>query len=67
MVNRPTDLADRLSIRREPYDGFTRETFTLPVEAARLKARKILSQFPQGGYGRLLNAGGNSRMDRLNS
>jgi hypothetical protein len=50
MANRPTDLADRLSNRREPDDGFTRETFRLPVEAARLKAREILSQFPQGGY-----------------
>jgi hypothetical protein len=50
VVNRPTDLADRLSNRREPDDGFTRETIRLPVEAARLKAREILSQFPQGGY-----------------
>jgi hypothetical protein len=46
MANRPSDLADRLSNRRESDD----ETFTLPVEAARLKAREILNQFPQGGY-----------------
>jgi len=26
------------------------ETFTLPVDAARLKAREILDQFPQAGY-----------------
>ena len=38
-------VADRLSNRRESDD----ETFTLPVEAARLKAREILNQFPQGG------------------
>jgi hypothetical protein len=24
--------------------------FTLPIEAARLKARQILDQFPQAGY-----------------
>jgi hypothetical protein len=29
---------------------FFRETFTLPVPAARVKARQILDQFPQGGY-----------------
>ena len=46
MANRPSDLADRLSNRREPDD----ETFTLPVEAARLKAREILNQFAHGGY-----------------
>jgi hypothetical protein len=26
------------------------EIFTLPIEAARLKAREILGQFPQAGY-----------------
>ena len=26
------------------------ETLTLPVDAARLKAREILHQFPQGSY-----------------
>jgi hypothetical protein len=50
MANRPSNLADRLSKRREPDHGFSRETFRLPVEAARLKAREILNQFPQGGY-----------------
>ena len=50
MAYRPRNLADRISKRREPDDGFSRETFTLPVEAARLKAREILKQFPQGGY-----------------
>jgi hypothetical protein len=49
MANRPTNLADRLSNSREPDQGFTRKTFTLPVEAARFKAREILSQFPQSG------------------
>jgi hypothetical protein len=50
MAYRPRDLADRISQAREPDEGFARETFTLPVEAARLKAREILNQFPQGGY-----------------
>jgi hypothetical protein len=46
MANRPSDLAERISNQRES----TRETFRLPVEAARVKAREILDQFPQGGY-----------------
>ena len=50
MANRPRDLADRISGRREPDDRLLRETFTLPLEAARVKAREILNQFPQGGY-----------------
>jgi hypothetical protein len=43
-------LSVQISKRREPDDGFSRETFRLPVEAARLKAREILNEFPQGGY-----------------
>ena len=50
MANQPRDLAARIYNRREPDDGSLRETFRLPVEAARVKAREILSQFPQGGY-----------------
>ena len=50
MANRPSDLAARIYNRREPDDGLVRETFRLPVEAARVKAREILNQFPQGGY-----------------
>ena len=50
MANRPSDLDARIYNRREPDDGFVRETFRLPVEAARVKAREILNQFPQGGY-----------------
>lgn len=50
MAYRPRDLTDRISKRREPEYGFSRATFTLPVEAARLKAREILKQFPQDGY-----------------
>jgi hypothetical protein len=44
MLTRPRDLADRMSGLLQP------EIFTLPIEAARLKAREILDQIPQAGY-----------------
>ena len=50
MANRPNDIAKRMSERREPDGAFLRETFTLPVKAARLKAREILNQASQGEY-----------------
>jgi hypothetical protein len=50
MGHRPSQLAESMTNRREPSDGSMRDTFRLPVEAARVKAREILSQFPQGGY-----------------
>ena len=50
MASRPSDLADRMSYRREPDDRFMRQTFMLPLEVARAKAREILNQLPQGGY-----------------
>jgi hypothetical protein len=43
MLFRPRDLANRIS--SEPQ----REIFTLPIEAARRKAREILGQLPQAG------------------
>jgi hypothetical protein len=43
MLVRPRDLADRMS-------GLQPETFTLPIDAARQKAREILDQFPRAGY-----------------
>jgi hypothetical protein len=43
LLTRPQDLADRLS-------GLQPETFTLPIDAARRKAREILNRFPQRGY-----------------
>lgn len=43
MLDRPRDLAARMS-------GMPQEIFTLPIDAARLKAREILRQFPKGGY-----------------
>jgi hypothetical protein len=44
MLVRPRDLADRMSSTQQPAK------FTLPIEAARLKAREILNQCPQAGY-----------------
>ncbi len=53
-MNRPGDIADRARARRDlrrlDPDGFLRQTFTLPVEDARAKAREFLSAFPAGGY-----------------
>ncbi len=50
MPNRPRDLADRMSRRRTPDDGFLRETFTLPRLAARARARAFLDCYPAAGY-----------------
>ena len=50
MARRPRDLADRMSRRRTPDDGFLRETFTLPRSAARAKAREFLDRYPAAGY-----------------
>jgi hypothetical protein len=44
MLVRPRDLADRMSGVAQ------REIFTLPVDAARLKAREIIDQSPHSGY-----------------
>jgi hypothetical protein len=44
MLVRPRDLADRMSGIQQP------EIFTLPLDAARLKVREILNQFPRAGH-----------------
>jgi len=44
MEVRPCDSADRMS------DNQRSKIFTLPIDAARIKAREILDQCPQGGY-----------------
>jgi hypothetical protein len=49
MARKPADLAERMSNRDALADGIMREIFTLPVEAARAKAREIISLAPQGG------------------
>jgi hypothetical protein len=50
MVSRPRDLADRMSGRRKADDGYLRETFTLPRDKARTKARDFLTRYPKAGY-----------------
>lgn len=46
----PRRLAERMRTRQRASDGFVRETFTLPRDAARAKAREILQRYPAGGY-----------------
>ena len=41
---RPRNLAARMSGAQPP------QTFNLPIDAARRKAREILNQVPQGSY-----------------
>jgi hypothetical protein len=50
MAFRPRDLADRMAGRRKLEDGYLRETFTLPRDAARTKARDFLTRFPKAAY-----------------
>jgi hypothetical protein len=46
MPYRPGDLAGRM----RNCDGSIGQTLRLPVEAARAKAREIISECPQGDY-----------------
>ncbi|MGB6396006.1 MAG: hypothetical protein WBF73_09995 [Bradyrhizobium sp.] len=55
MPSRPRDLANRMAARRpaargKQDDGYLRETFTLPREKARAKARDYLARYPKAGY-----------------
>ncbi len=50
MAFRPRDLASRMADRRRSGDGFVRETFTLPREAARTRARDFLKRYPKEAY-----------------
>ena len=50
MVSRPRDLADRMARRRTRDDGYLRETFSLPREKARAKARDFLTRYPKQAY-----------------
>jgi hypothetical protein len=50
MALRPRDLASRMGGRRKLDDGYLRETFTLPREAARLRARDFLKRYPKAAY-----------------
>jgi hypothetical protein len=51
--NRPRDLARRTAdalARRSRPEGFRRDTFALPREAARAKARELFQRFPKAAY-----------------
>jgi hypothetical protein len=50
MVSRPRDLADRMAGRRKLEDGYLRETFVLPRERARTRARDFLTRYPKAAY-----------------
>lgn len=51
---RPADLARRMAARRaaqkDRRPSFRRETFALPREAARAKAREFFARFPKAAY-----------------
>jgi hypothetical protein len=42
--------AQRAKATRLQSDGFARETFRLPRDAARQKARQMLDQYPKAAY-----------------
>jgi len=47
----PKDLAAKMAARRRPSDdGFRRETYALPLEEARARARAILKRYPKAAY-----------------
>jgi hypothetical protein len=53
--SRPKDLARRMAGNRahlesERRDSFRRETFSLPREVAREKAREMFARFPKAAY-----------------
>lgn len=47
---RPRDLAVRHSARRSEGGGFNRETFTLPRDEARARAREFFDRYPKAAY-----------------
>jgi hypothetical protein len=50
MVPRPRDLASRMAGQCKSGDGYLRETFTLPRDKARAKARDFLNRYPKAAY-----------------
>ena len=48
----PADVAARAAqaLRKRETDAFRRETFALPREAAREKAREMFRRFPKAAY-----------------
>ncbi|CCE09134.1 conserved hypothetical protein [Bradyrhizobium sp. STM 3843] len=39
-----------MAARRKGADGYVRDTFTLPRDEARAKAREYLTRYPKAGY-----------------
>ena len=51
VASRPRDLADRMARQKtKALDGFVRETFSLPREPARAKAKAFLKSYPTAAY-----------------
>ncbi|HTB04740.1 MAG TPA: hypothetical protein VK804_30085 [Bradyrhizobium sp.] len=50
MALRPRDLASRMAGRRKSDDGYLRETFTLPRDKARTRARDYFARYPKAAY-----------------
>ena len=54
MARSPRDLASRMASRQKSKegfeDGFVRETFTLPRDKARDRARDFLNRYPKAAY-----------------
>jgi hypothetical protein len=50
MASSPRELANRVAGRRKGGDGYLRETFRLPRDKARAKARDFLNRYPKAGY-----------------
>jgi hypothetical protein len=50
MPSRPRDLANRMAGRRKLDDGYLRETFALPRDQARTRARDFLTRYPKAAY-----------------
>ena len=69
---RPRDLARRTADalaqrKRERMDGFRRDTFALPRDVAREKAREILRRFPKAAYMTEIEAGASCPTTASNS
>ena len=50
MVFTPRNLASRMAGRRRQNDGYVRQTFTLPRDKARAKARDFLTRYHKQAY-----------------
>jgi len=51
MTHRRTRLRQKAGYGgQQPADGYLRETFTLPREKARAKARDFFTRYPKAGY-----------------